>query len=406
MSNLAVQDKNLPVTTQVLLSIQGQMGNGSIRLPDDYVVENALRNAWIWIQNSDKKDDLLNCTIASQKAALNDMVLQCGDVAKGTGYLIAYKDKMTYQRHYNGDMALAERVRPGIQGYSDVVYEGEVFKVVKLRSRYGFITVVERHEMLEARKGNITHAYCGFVDANGESLGDEVMTIEQILKSWEKSKTFDPKTMKGRYGVTFHTEQPDIACKRTVIRRRCKPIITKSTDAWLVAAVIRQDIDETAAEMDAEVEAKANRQLITMPTGTQLEGKYSGVVLDETTSVENGPPSHSIDADQPNPEPQREEEPAATEETETPPAEAPVQPAAEPEAPVTTNTQEQEKPAGAATTRLSLTKEQSDELKALMPPGGSYVLLKAAAEKDGVTTFEDFKARIVALTAEAGEPGY
>jgi len=402
MSNLATQDKNLPVTTQVLLTIQSQMGNGSIRLPDDYVVENALRNAWIWIQNSDKCQDLMNCTLASQKAALNDMVLQCGDVAKGTGYLIAYKDKMTYQRHYNGDMALAERVRPGIQGYADVVYEGEAkdFKVAKVRSRYGFITVVERHALAGVRTGNIVAAYCGFVDENGEPMGDEVMTVEQIHKSWEKSKTFDPKTMKGRYGVTFHTEQPDIACKRTVIRRRCKPIITKSTDAWLVAAVMRQDLEETAAEMEEIVEAKANRDVITMqPLAEGFATREEAIAAVAGVAVEDLPDNLRDQA-----------QALEQAKTETVAPEAPAQPPATPEAPPTETTGAVTTPAQTGSQRLQLVKSESDECKALFEanqPGGSYTLFKAQAEKEGVSTFEDFKARIEALAPKAEEgPGY
>ena len=61
---------------------------------------------------------------------------------------------------------------------------------------------------------------------------------------------------------TFHSEQPDQAAQRTVIRRRCKTIINSSDrrrSSWPRCS--RQDEEQVEAEMAQEVSrASANRE--------------------------------------------------------------------------------------------------------------------------------------------------
>jgi recombination protein RecT len=259
------------VATQVLKQVMKLQSSRTLFIPADYSVENALRSAWFTIQNSEQKDKILNCTPESQANALYDMVLQALDVSKKQGYFIPYNQRLVFQRSYHGDIALAKRVRPGIEIYCEVVYKGEKTKKVKIRNRYGFITVVEKHELLDVRQGDIIEAYCGVVDENGEPLGDEIMTIEQIKTSWKKSKTFNPETGKQKFdnqGPTFHMEQPDVACLRTVVRRRLKAIINQSNDAALMESVRRSEMDAADAEIEEEVSKHANGDVITVHGAT------------------------------------------------------------------------------------------------------------------------------------------
>lgn len=381
MSNLATQEQPKTVTVRVLSQINNLVDKGSIALPPDYAVGNALNSAWLWIQNSEQRDKLLACTDESKINALHDMVLQCGWLGK-TGYMIPYGSRMVYQRDYHGEVALAQRVKPGIEPYGDVVYRGEKFLVVKERNRYGLITAIKTHEMAFPRESKeIIAAYWGFIDENGEDMGAEIMDMDQIRTSWKKSKQYSANSQ------TFHNEQPDIACKRTVSRRRCKPIIKTSTDAWLLQALARQDIEETAAEMDEIVSEKANKGMITMPAieqgSVQTSDDVPNNLTDEVDKVI-----------------------AAQREALTPEAPAPVAATPEPEA--TPKAQETPVPAQTPPQRLSLTPEQVAECKDILAPSGqSYVLVKAQAEKEGIVTFEDFKSRIEALAPKAEEgPGY
>jgi recombinational DNA repair protein RecT len=74
------------------------------------------------------------------------------------------------------------------------------------------------------------------------------------------SKTYNPQNGNGTH-VKF---EGDMAL-RTVIRKRCKPIFNVSNDHELLAALVRSDVEVTSAEMDEEVTAFANAEVIDMP---------------------------------------------------------------------------------------------------------------------------------------------
>lgn len=254
------------VSSRVLSQVQKLQERHALFLPGNYSVENALKSAWFSIQNSDQKEKILACSPESQTNALFDMVLQGMDVAKKQGYFIPYGTRLLFQRSYFGDIALAQRVRPGIHIFHDVIYEGEKVTPYKETTRYGYITKV-RHEPAFPRKANavIIGAYCGVIDENGEEMGVELMDIEQIKKSWRKSKTYNATS------ATFHNEQPDVACQRTVIRRRLKPIINSSNDAALLESIRRQDEDAVDAEFAEDVAANANKQPLSLEGGQVIQ---------------------------------------------------------------------------------------------------------------------------------------
>lgn len=255
MSNVLQESTN--PTTSVLKNVLRLQSQGTLHLPADYSAENALKAAWFYIQNSENRAKLLACTRESLTTALFDMVVQGMDIGRKQGYIIPYGDRAQFQRSYFGDEALAMRVSPGIKLYYDVIYEGEAFATQKIMTRAGFVTVVVKHEQPFPRKSsNIVGAYCGSVDSEtGEQLGITLMDMAQIRKSWSKSKTFNADSK------TFHNEQPDQACLRTVIRRHTKAIINSSTDRALLEAVRRQELDA----VDAEVEQAALEQANVIP---------------------------------------------------------------------------------------------------------------------------------------------
>ena len=255
------------ITSQVLAQIDSMRCKGSIELPSDYAVGNALNAAWLVLQtieNKDHKPLFKNgqltgiVTVTSVVNALHDMVIQALSVAKKQGYFIVRGELLTFQRSYFGDQALAERVRPGIAIYSDVIYKGEKFSTAKLRSKSGFVTVVATHEQPFPRPSTeIVGAYAGAIDTEtGEDLGIQLMDMAQIKQSWKKSKTVGP--------TSFHTEQPDIACRRTVLRRWCTPIINASDDALLLASVQRQDMDVTLALANEEAAVHGNGEVLAL----------------------------------------------------------------------------------------------------------------------------------------------
>jgi len=279
------------ITTQVLAQIESLRGKGALQLPADYSAGNALNAAWLALQEVQNregkpifKDGQLTNVVTQVSIAnsLLDMVIQGLNPAKKQGYFIVYGDKLVWQRSYFGDQALAERVRPGIEIYHAVVYEGDDFEFETIRGR----TVVMKHKTNLANKTKpILAAYCGIYDANtGEDLGAEVMTIERIRKSWGMSKTYRAD------GQGTHNKFPDEMALRTVIRRRTKPVINASTDALLLEAVRRQDEDNALGAMDEEVATNGNRETLALSSPPVQEPAPVAEPVAQTTMPLEPPP--------------------------------------------------------------------------------------------------------------------
>lgn len=258
----ALAEKKEPtnIVMKVAHQVRGYRDKGTLHLPRDYSPENALKSAYLALQevkDSNGKFALDTCSQTSIVNALFDMVVQGLNPAKKQCYFIAYGANLQCQRSYFGDMALAQRACPGIQIYYDVVYEGDDLVLSKHLGR----TTIARHETkLENIDGKkIAGAYCGVIDAHGEDLGVVVMSWEQIQKSWSKSKTYKPG------GSSPHNEFPDQMALRTVIRRRLKPIINSSSDEMLMQSVMRQEIEAAEADIEEEIEMEANARMLPTP---------------------------------------------------------------------------------------------------------------------------------------------
>lgn len=247
-------------TVIVAKQINGFLERGTLVLPKDYSVDNALKSAWFALQDV---EGWKTCTPESVQNALLDMCVQGMNVAKKQGYFIKYGNKLIFQRSYFGDMALAERVCPGLSLFADVIYEGEEIKVSKVRTIRGLVTVIQSHEQPFPRSTKkMLGAYCGAVDGDGNALDTVVMDIQQIERSWNQGAT------KGKSPA--HQGFPDQMALRTVIRRRCKPIINTSSDKILLDAIKRQEMDQAEGEMDAEIDASANGEVITLEPQAEL----------------------------------------------------------------------------------------------------------------------------------------
>lgn len=242
-SNTPTRAANPTVT--VLKMVNDFVSKGTLHLPSDYSAENALKQAFLMLQeikNRSNQPVLTACTQASICNALLDMVIQGLNPAKKHCYFIAYGEILTCQRSYFGDQMLAERIMPGIEIFSGVVYEKDTLEISIERGRR---SVKHSTSLDNIDLDAITGAYCGILDENGNELGTEIMTWEQIQKSWGMSKTYKP----GNTGGT-HVDFPDQMALRTVIRRRCKPIINASNDALLMESIRRQDMDAVDYEAD------------------------------------------------------------------------------------------------------------------------------------------------------------
>jgi recombination protein RecT len=236
-----------------------------LHLPDNYSPENAMKSAWLILQevvDRDKKPALAVCTKDSIANALLDMVVQGLNPAKKQGYFIVYGNKLTFQRSYFGTMALAMRVNDEIQDiFAEVVYEGDTFKY---RLNKGRKEITEHEQALENINGKkIKAAYCMIVDHDGQIVKTEIMTFEEIKQAWKQSQMKPVDESGAVKAGTTHDKFTAEMCRKTVIGKACKPIVNASSDSYLFRQAVRRS-SEVAAEVEAEEEIaeNANREVI------------------------------------------------------------------------------------------------------------------------------------------------
>lgn len=282
---LATQETPKPVeagkiTTRVLEQIDSLRSKGMINLPDNYDVGNALNSAWLEIQtvqNKDKRPVIKNgnvdtsvVTINSVVNALHDYAIQGLNCMKDQCYFIVYGDALTMQRSYYGDMHLASTVRPNTEFYGDTIRKGEKFIVAKKWSQFaGLVSVVTEHEIPFPRAEEIVGVYAGAIDTHsGDDLGIVLMSFDEVKKSWSMSPTYKYST---KEKPTPHDKFPHEMALRTAFRKRATPIITTSGDATLLAAVMRQDLDQAEAEIAMDAEENANATVLELPPAPAVE---------------------------------------------------------------------------------------------------------------------------------------
>lgn len=256
---------------------------GEIHFPANYSPENAMKSAWLILQNTydrEKRPALQVCTRDSIANALLDMVVQGLNPMKKQGYFIVYGKQLVFQRSYFGTMAVTKRVTGAKDIFAQVVYEGDDFEFEINRGR----KKVTKHKQTLASisGGKIVAAYCTII-LDDEREFTEIMTIDEIRQAWKKSRQNPDKE-----GST-HQEFPQEMAKKTVINRTCKAYLNSSDDgSLLMKHVKRQDEILAEAEVEAEISDNANSELIDVA--------YE-IVDDETTGHEPNGPQQEITFD-------------------------------------------------------------------------------------------------------------
>lgn len=260
MSNNAVALKS-EISDVVAKKVRQFQQSGELHLPANYSPENAMKSAWLILQdtkNRDKKPVLQTCNRTSIANALLDMVVQGLNPAKKQGYFIAYGDQLVFQRSYFGTMALAKMVDDSIaEIVAEVVYEGDTFKYSMVRGRKEISIHEQALENINNKK--IKAAYCMVINTDGEIVKTEIMTFDEIKQAWKQSQ-MNPVDEKGQVkaGSTHDKFTAEMA-KKTVINRACKAILNSSSDSHLLRqSIARSSEIQAEVEVAEEIEANAN----------------------------------------------------------------------------------------------------------------------------------------------------
>lgn len=280
MSNELVKQEKT-IVDSVQKRIAEMQNSGSIELPNNYSVGNALKSAYLILQEtqtSGKKPVLQACTQESIANSLLDMATQGLNPSKDQCYFIAYGNKLTMSRGYLGTIALTKRIKgvKDVKGYA--VYKDDKFEL-------GFDILTGKQKILEFCPGlnrdpkNLIGAFALILGDN-EILHTEYMDINQIHKAWEQG------SMKGNSGA--HKNFPDQMAIRTVINRACKYYVSTSDDSDKIAEFMNKSIEETDRELEEEKKEFANKEIIEIeeiPESVDVEtGEIIEAEIEETNN--------------------------------------------------------------------------------------------------------------------------
>lgn len=264
MKNEIKKIEEKQITDIVFNKVVDLQARGAIDFPNNYSVGNALKSAYLILQEAktrEKKPVLQVCTQESIANALLDMVVQGLNPTKQQCYFIPYGNQLTLSRSYLGTIALTKRLK----GVKDVVAY-PVYKNDKLDIGFDILTgktkINEFKPALDHKAQDLIGAL-GIIVGENEILYLEYMNMEQIRNAWNQG------TMKGNSPA--HKNFPDQMAIKTVINRVCKKYVNAADDSDKIADLI----SKTAAEVDNELEV----EMITNANAKELP-------LDEIEEVE------------------------------------------------------------------------------------------------------------------------
>ena len=244
--------------------VRGLLESKELHLPKGYSAENALKAAWLVLQEvTDKagKSALSVCTQNSVANSLFSMIVQGLDPLKKQAYFIVRGQQLTLLRSYFGTIAVAKRMGGVTDVYAEAVYEGDEFEYEIDR---GVKRVTKHKQSLSSiDPTKIIGAYAVVDLGPDRPQVTEIMAMSQIRQSWSKGYANGPQK-----------DQPDEMARRTVINRALKQHINASSDDHLglfVDHFNRSDNDgpdRAEYEVAEEAGALANRQLVDVDSRT------------------------------------------------------------------------------------------------------------------------------------------
>jgi len=225
---------------QVLRKVTAFVTTGDLVLPPNYIAENAVRSAWLVLQetvDANKKPALDVCTMESVANALLEMVTKGLSVVKNQCYFVVYGNKLVLEDGYLGKITQAKR-DAGVKEVNPVtIYADDVFEY-EVDVETGRKKVIKHEQKLQnIQPDKIVGAYAivNYVDGSKDV---EIMTMQQIRQSWQQGGS------KGNSPA--HRNFPDQMAEKTVINRSLKIEVGSSDDSATIPNQIEKTIQENA----------------------------------------------------------------------------------------------------------------------------------------------------------------
>lgn len=246
----------------VAQKVKEYMNKGELIIPPVYSPENALKAAWLTLQNvktKDKKSLAIHaCSRTSVQNALFNMVVNGLNPVKEQCYFMPYGDQLTCQPSYFGLIYMAKQQAEVKEIYPVIIYNGDKIEFTLTNAQKKITLHEQKFENI--KPDNIAGAYCVIEFKDGKPPYTEIMTWEEIQTSWRQS----PMNINAD-GSTHKTFPSEMAI-RTIISRATKRFIKSSNDNHLFReALNRSAIAREDYEAQQEIAAEANSVVIDIP---------------------------------------------------------------------------------------------------------------------------------------------
>ena len=275
---------------------------GELHLPEKYSAPNALKAAWLVLQDTKDKSKqpvLSACSKNSIANSLFYMVMMGLNPQKKQCDFIAYGKKLTCQPEYTGNISLAKRKANAKEVYPHAIYKGDEFEYEVVNGRTK-ITKPHKTSLENKLKGEYLGGYCVIEWNDDRPDHVEVMTIDEIEAAWKQGPNYSGGYEKGNGTHGKFTEE---MIKKTVVNRATKRFIRSSDDSDLfIKAYNQSDTVQAEQEVKEEIEENANSQVLDIDYEETEEGP----------APQPEPEENEVEQEEP------EEDPAAKTEKERP----------------------------------------------------------------------------------------
>lgn len=262
-NQVAIKERN--ITDMVLNKVRTMEQKQEIMFPMNYCYENALKSAWLMLQDvtdRNKQPVLQACTKESIANTLLDMIVQGLSPMKKQCYFVAYGKNLTLVPSYFGAVAQAKRINGVIDVIANCIYENDTFSYT-IDPETGHKKITEHSQDFEnIDLTKIKGAYAIILTEGDTPNYIEVMNMKQIEQAWAQRQ--------GPSKSDTHNKFTDQMAMKTVINRAVKHFINTSDDSDIIAGAINNASDferiedvpansivvDFAEVADVEVEAK------------------------------------------------------------------------------------------------------------------------------------------------------
>lgn len=248
------------ITDSVMNTLTLYEGQGSVNLPQNYSVGNAMKSAWLKFQAEPK---LMACEPASIANALLDMAISGLNPSKNQCYFIPMGNKCVLMASYFGKQCAVKRIRGVIDIRADVIYKGTGYELTLDEWGNDDITITKPCPLEERTNANIIAAWAKIIldeSVWGVKSFTAIMTLEDIKNA------FNMGAAKGNSPA--HKNFLNEMAKKTAINRCIKNFLNSRDDEDILVEVINRTAENDYIQHDAksvayaEINSKQAQQVI------------------------------------------------------------------------------------------------------------------------------------------------